>query len=139
MSDDERWTPPVGPVDPDHPECAAVIAEVWTLLDGECTAETRDKLKHHLEECPTCLRHYGVEERVKTLIAKKCSGEKAPEGLRERLRIEISRTTIIRRRLAHRLRTAVGPLSVVGLGVLAVALLAATLGHDVPPSGQGIR
>ena len=30
------------------------------------------------------------------LIAKKCSGEKAPEGLRERLRIEISRTTIIR-------------------------------------------
>ena len=42
-----------------------MIAEVWTLLDGECTAETRDKLKHHLEECPTCLRHYGVEERVK--------------------------------------------------------------------------
>ena len=100
MSDrnaEERWSPPVGPVDPEHPECAAVIAEVWTLLDGECTAETRDKLRHHLEECPTCLRYYGVEERVKSLIAKKCSGEKAPEGLRERLRIEISRTTIIRR------------------------------------------
>ena len=78
-------------------ECAELIAEVWTLLDGECTAETRDKLRHHLEECPSCLRYYGVEERVKTLIAKKCSGEKAPEGLRERLRIEISRTTIIRR------------------------------------------
>ena len=97
MTDDERWTPPIGPVDPDHPECAAVIAEVWTLLDGECTAETRDKLRHHLEECPACLRHYGVEERVKRLIAAKCSGEKAPQGLRERLRIEISRTTIIRR------------------------------------------
>ena len=69
---DDRWIPPVGPVDPDHPECAAVIAEVWTLLDGECTAETRDKLKHHLEECPTCLRYYGVEERVKRLIAAKC-------------------------------------------------------------------
>jgi mycothiol system anti-sigma-R factor len=93
---DERWTPPIGPVDPEHPDCAAVIAEVWTLLDGECTPETRDKLKHHLEECPTCLRHYGVEERVKRLIATKCSGEKAPEGLRERLRIQISRTTIIR-------------------------------------------
>ncbi len=53
MSDDgARWSPPVGPVDPEHPECAAVIAEVWTLLDGECTAETRDKLRHHLEECP---------------------------------------------------------------------------------------
>lgn len=92
----ERWTPPIGPVDPAHPECAAVIAEVWTLLDGESTPETRDKLKQHLQECPTCLRHYGVEERVKRLIATKCSGERAPDGLRERLRIEISRTSIIR-------------------------------------------
>ena len=93
----DRWTPPVGPVDPEHPECAAVIAEVWTLLDGECTVETRDRLRHHLEECPTCLRYYGIEERVKKLIAIKCSGERAPDSLRERLRLEISRTTIIRR------------------------------------------
>ena len=32
---DENWRPPVGPVDPDHPECAAVVAEVSLLLDGE--------------------------------------------------------------------------------------------------------
>lgn len=93
---DARWTPPIGPVDPEHPECAAVIAEVWTLLDGECTVETRDKLRQHLEECPTCLRHYGIEEKIKKLIAVKCSGERAPEGLRERLRIQISQTTIVR-------------------------------------------
>jgi mycothiol system anti-sigma-R factor len=92
---DEEFRPPIGPVDPAHPECAAVIAEVWTLLDGECSDESRDKLRHHLEECPTCLRHYGVEERVKKLIAKKCSGERAPESLVQRLRIQISRTTII--------------------------------------------
>ena len=77
-------------------ECAEVIAEVWTLLDGECTAETRQKLRQHLEECPGCLRRYGLEERIKALIATKCRGEKAPESLRERLRLEISRTTIIR-------------------------------------------
>ena len=94
-SEEQTFRAPVGPVDPDHPECASVIAEVWTLLDGECTSETRDKLRHHLEECPTCLRHYGVEERVKRLIANRCS-ETAPDGLRERLRIQISRTTIIR-------------------------------------------
>lgn len=94
---DERRRQPIGPVDdPEHPQCAAVIAEVWTLLDGECTAETRNKLRHHLEECPACLRYYGVEERVKNLIARKCGGDKAPEGLRERLRVQISRTTIIR-------------------------------------------
>ncbi|MGH3676682.1 MAG: mycothiol system anti-sigma-R factor [Mycobacterium sp.] len=91
-----EFRPPVGPVDPEHPECAAVIAEVWALLDGECTPETRDKLRQHLEDCPGCLKHYGIEERVKQLIGTKCSGEKAPEGLRRRLRIEISRTTIFR-------------------------------------------
>ena len=87
-----------GPVDPEHDDadCAAVMAEVWTLLDGECTPETRDKLRHHLEACPGCLRQYGVEERIKRLIAAKCGGDKAPEGLRQRLMLEISRTTIIK-------------------------------------------
>ncbi|MFN8090195.1 MAG: mycothiol system anti-sigma-R factor [Mycobacterium sp.] len=93
----EDWRPPVGPVDPEHPECAAVIAEVWTLLDGECTETTRDRLRVHLEECPACLRHYGVEDRIKKLIASRCSGDKAPAHLVERVRLEISRTTIIRR------------------------------------------
>ena len=60
------------------------------MLDGECTAETRAKLLQHLDECPGCLRYYGVEERIKTLIAAKCSGEKAPEGMRHRLMVEIS-------------------------------------------------
>ena len=99
-----EFSPTSGPGDPAagadarmKAECAEVIAEVWTLLDGECTAENREKLRKHLEECPPCLRLYGLEERIKVLIASKCRGEKAPEGLRERLRLEISRTTIIRR------------------------------------------
>ena len=77
------------------PECAEVLAEVWTLLDGECSPETRDKLRKHLEDCPPCFQAYGLEERIKGLISTKCSGERAPESLRARLRVEISRTTII--------------------------------------------
>ncbi|RFD26759.1 mycothiol system anti-sigma-R factor [Mycobacterium uberis] len=76
--------------------CAEVIAEIWTLLDGECTAETRERLYRHLEACPGCLKHYGLEERIKALIATKCKGEKAPAGLRERLKLEIRKTAIIR-------------------------------------------
>lgn len=76
--------------------CAEVIAEVWTLLDGECTPEAKEQLRRHLEACPGCFKHYGIEERIKALIATKCKGEKAPEGLKERLRLEIRRTTIIR-------------------------------------------
>ncbi|MGI9163208.1 MAG: mycothiol system anti-sigma-R factor [Mycobacterium sp.] len=77
-------------------DCAVVMAEVWMLLDGECTESETVRLQRHLDQCPDCLRHYGVEERVKNLIATKCSGEKAPEHLVQRVRIEISRTTIIR-------------------------------------------
>jgi mycothiol system anti-sigma-R factor len=80
------------------PECAEVLAEVWTLLDGECSPETRDKLRQHLEDCPPCFQAYGLEERIKSLISTKCSGERAPESLRARLLVEISRTTIIRGR-----------------------------------------
>jgi mycothiol system anti-sigma-R factor len=77
------------------PERAEVLAEVWTLLDGECSPETRDKLRKHLEDCPPCFQVYGLEERIKGLISTKCSGERAPDSLRARLRVEISRTTII--------------------------------------------
>jgi len=85
--------------DPDagHTDCAAVIAEVWAMLDGEVTDDERVRLKRHLDECSACLRHYGVEQRIKVLIASKCSGDKAPAYLVERVRLQISRTTIIRR------------------------------------------
>ncbi|MBY0441330.1 MAG: mycothiol system anti-sigma-R factor [Mycobacteriaceae bacterium] len=79
-------------------DCAQVIAEVWTLLDGECTPDNQHVLRQHLQQCPECLGHYGIEQRLKALIARKCGSEKMPEGLRERVRWEISQTTMIRRR-----------------------------------------
>ena len=87
--------------DPDagHTDCAVVIREVWAMLDGEVTDDERERLRRHLDHCPACLRHYGVEERIKSLIATKCSGEEAPAYLVERVRIQISQTTIIRRQL----------------------------------------
>lgn len=83
--------------DPGHADCSVVIREVWAMLDGEVTDDERERLRRHLDHCPACLRHYGVEERIKKLIATKCSGEKAPSYLVERVRVQISRTTIIRR------------------------------------------
>jgi anti-sigma factor (TIGR02949 family) len=75
--------------------CAQVIAEVWTLLDGECPPESREQLMQHLGRCPGCFEHYGTEQRIKVMISTKCQGEQAPEGLIERIRVEIQRTTII--------------------------------------------
>jgi len=103
-----EFPPTAGPGDPSAAggthikvECVELIVHLWTLLDGEVTddftPETREKLLKHLEDCPPCEELHGLGERLKALIASKCRGEKAPEGLRERLRLEISRTTIIRR------------------------------------------
>jgi mycothiol system anti-sigma-R factor len=63
-------------------ECATVIGEAWTFLDGECTDETRARVCQHLEACSRCLRHFALEGRIKNLIATKCGTDKVPEWLR---------------------------------------------------------
>ena len=63
-------------------ECATVIAEAWTFLDGECTDDTRAWVCQHLQACEGCLSHYALEGRIKNLIATTCGGDTAPERLR---------------------------------------------------------
>jgi mycothiol system anti-sigma-R factor len=79
-------------------DCAAVIADIWLVLDNECDTESRARLQHHLDTCPPCLAHYGLEEKIKGLLARKCGGERAPDGLRKRLRVELSKVTVTTRR-----------------------------------------
>ena len=75
VASDENWRPRSAPVDPDHPECAAVVAEVSLLLDGEVTAETRERLQQprRVPDLPAALRPGGTDQK---LIATKCSGER---------------------------------------------------------------
>ncbi|MBJ8338385.1 mycothiol system anti-sigma-R factor [Antrihabitans sp. YC3-6] len=77
-------------------DCTAVIADVWLMLDNECDQATRERLQYHLDTCGTCLEQYGIEEQIKGLLSRKCGGERAPEGLRQRLSFEIRRTVVIR-------------------------------------------
>ena len=95
-------TPDVAPLPPaDDPEftsldCSAVIADVWLVLDNECDAAARARLQQHLDECPSCLAHYGIESQLKALINRKCGGDRAPDSLRDRLRVEIRKTVVVR-------------------------------------------
>ncbi|MEV0946059.1 mycothiol system anti-sigma-R factor [Rhodococcus sp. NPDC049939] len=75
-------------------DCSAVIADVWLMLDGECDEATRARLQWHLDECGACLEAYGIEEKVKSLVNRKCGGETAPESLRQRLSVELRRTIV---------------------------------------------
>ncbi|MQA14089.1 MAG: mycothiol system anti-sigma-R factor [Pseudonocardiaceae bacterium] len=75
--------------EPHDTDCGEVLAEVWMFLDNECDPEHREQLRRHLDECGPCLEEYGLEEHLKTLLARKCGGDHAPDGLRERLRESI--------------------------------------------------
>jgi mycothiol system anti-sigma-R factor len=69
--------------------CDEVLAEVWLFLDQECNRNRRELLRQHLDECHPCLAQYGLEEKLKRLLARKCGGEQAPTELRSRLRDQI--------------------------------------------------
>ena len=70
-------------------DCAEVLAEVWLFLDHECDESRRALLAQHLDECGPCLAEYGLDEKLKKLLATKCGGDKAPPGLKDRLREQI--------------------------------------------------
>ena len=70
-------------------DCSEVLAEVWLFLDHECDQTRRELLSRHLDECAPCLAEYGIDEKLKALLASKCGGEHAPDGLRARLREQI--------------------------------------------------
>jgi mycothiol system anti-sigma-R factor len=76
-------------------DCTAVLADVWLMLDGECDQATRERLQHHLETCSPCIDAYGLEEKLKRLLNRKCGGDRAPDSLRERLTLEIRRSIAV--------------------------------------------
>ncbi|MGH3546287.1 MAG: mycothiol system anti-sigma-R factor [Mycobacteriales bacterium] len=69
--------------------CRQVLDDVYVYLDAECDREAKQVIKNHLDECGPCLREYGIEQEVKALVARCCSNEEAPDGLRERLRAKL--------------------------------------------------
>ena len=85
----------------DAPDCSAVIADLWLLLDNECDQEAAARIRAHIRDCPSCLEHHDVQAQLKALVARKCGGERAPDGLRERLRVEIRRSVTIRQTTIH--------------------------------------
>jgi mycothiol system anti-sigma-R factor len=66
-------------------DCSHVLEEVYLYLDGELDAIERELVREHLDECSPCLRKFGLEQEVKALVARSCSGEVAPPALRARV------------------------------------------------------
>ena len=74
-------------------DCEAARRDLSLLVDLECDDSCRSRLEHHLAGCATCRELFLSERRLKAKLSRSCC-EKAPSGLRERLMVEIRRTTV---------------------------------------------
>jgi len=70
---------------PDDKDCLEVLEDVYLYLDGELTAESHTLIRQHLDDCSPCLRKYGLEQEVKTLVARCCGNDAAPESLKAKV------------------------------------------------------
>jgi len=70
-------------------DCRTVLNRLYLFLDGEIAGEECTAIQIHLEECLSCLHHYGFERDFKELVHRKCQSGRVPEGLAERIRDQI--------------------------------------------------
>ncbi len=79
---------------PEFEDCTEVLRSLYAFHDNELTAAEADEIRQHLMACEPCLDHFQVEDAMRLLIRRCCVEEKAPEGLRLRMRATYSRTVI---------------------------------------------
>jgi mycothiol system anti-sigma-R factor len=80
----------------DKVRCEEALADIYLLLDRECSPERDAALRAHIDDCPPCLEEYGIDEHIKQLLARKCGGDLAPAELKTRLRASIRQTVATR-------------------------------------------
>ncbi len=66
--------------------CEEAVQKLYEYLDKELDQESVEKLNRHLEICRSCCDHFEFEKKVRSLIQEKCTDEKAPAFLKDRIR-----------------------------------------------------
>lgn len=78
-------------------DCSEVLERIYVFIDGEATSADCAWIQEHLDECGPCLQQYGIDVKVKTLVARSCGREPVPDDVRERMigRITSLRTSVV--------------------------------------------
>ena len=84
---------------PHKTDCSEVLALVYGFLDGEVDDHDRSRIAEHLDECGPCLRQYGLEQAMKSLVNRSCGCDHAPEHLRIQIVTRIRQVSITYRSL----------------------------------------
>jgi len=69
----------------EKPQCQEALEELYVFLDGELTADKREHIRVHLDDCTPCLEQYDFEAELRVVISTKCK-EAVPEALKEKIR-----------------------------------------------------
>jgi mycothiol system anti-sigma-R factor len=69
-------------------DCADYLERIVYFLDNELDEADCSEVQVHLDECGPCLEKYDLQRTVKQVVARSCH-ERAPEGLRDRVRVQI--------------------------------------------------
>jgi anti-sigma factor (TIGR02949 family) len=95
MNDFSAFRQPSSPYDPFGPlnpaavgDCSAMLKRLYNFLDGELNDERRNKIKSHLDSCPTCFSAFDFEAELRDIVARKTHTQ-VPTELAERIRMSI--------------------------------------------------
>jgi mycothiol system anti-sigma-R factor len=66
-------------------DCAYVLERVYAFLDRELDEASDDEIRLHLVKCEGCLERFDVEQAFKSLVARRCGGDVAPQQLRDKI------------------------------------------------------
>ena len=80
-------------VEGDAGDCVEFLDRIVRLIDNELEEGDCAIVRAHIETCSPCLERYDLQRTVKALVARSCS-EQAPDGLRERVRVQISQIRV---------------------------------------------
>jgi mycothiol system anti-sigma-R factor len=87
---------------PGNIDCDDVIKDLYLYLDDESDPKLQNRIRQHLDGCAPCLRQFGLEQDVRSLVARCCGGDQAPATLHERIRVRITELTIESNHLEYR-------------------------------------
>lgn len=76
-------------------ECAKMIDRIYAFHDHELTVAEADEIREHLLACEPCLDRFDVENAMRVVIRRCCSGERAPDTLRLRLRASFTHAVFL--------------------------------------------
>ena len=79
---------------PGNIDCDDVLKDLYLYLDDESDPQLKNRIRQHLDGCAPCLKQYGLEQDVRSLVTRCCGGDQAPQSLHERIRVRINELSI---------------------------------------------